>query len=243
MSWPFSRRPKKGLNMAPNGLETGVHSSPGMAMLCGELGKVKPDAILDLGATSTENLRFLSGLCEEVTVEDLIHGVGGPQVRETESRKALFEIPDVDALELPSGAERFDVVLFWDLLHYTQISQIPRLLTRILDLCNPGALLWIIASARTPIPLAPLRFRIESEGQIFYQVAAGRAPAPGLMPRQLEKWMVGCAPLRHFQLRNGFQELLFRLRETPVPPIPVVAAKESAGAKSKKSIAERHLLT
>ena len=102
MSWFSRRQPKapKPAGLAPPGLATGPHRSPGLAILSAELEKRPPRSILDLGASSTETVRFLSRFCDNIHVQDLFHS------SETRSgaRSTIFRF-DAEALEALSEVE------------------------------------------------------------------------------------------------------------------------------------------
>ena len=217
MSW-FSRQPKtpKPAGIAPPGLATGLHRSPGLALLSAELEKRRPRAILDLGCSSTDTVRYLSGLCDHLSVQDLF------QSSETRSgvRSTIFRF-ESDAVEaLPAASERFDVVLIWDLLHYFESPRLAPFVAELAARCREDALVFLLASAIAPIPLTPIRFRIHDRETLHYQVeSTERVASPQLRTRDVEQIMAAFTPLRLFQLRNGLQEFLFRYagRELPDP--------------------------
>lgn len=210
MSW-LSRTRYRGEILGPHALVTGIHSSPGLAALCQQLDRHKPRAILDLGASSTENLRFLTGYCDNVAVENLARSrsaVAGRGAAET-TRPGAFRLDDVEVLALPEDS-RFDVVLMWDLLHYVERAQLARFTARLAGLCRQGAFVLLLASSTTPITPTPLYFRIEGCDRLFYGVSTDPPlPAPHFTPREVERLMRDFRPLRLFQLRNGLQEFLF----------------------------------
>ncbi|MCP4660850.1 MAG: class I SAM-dependent methyltransferase [bacterium] len=210
MSW-LSRSRFRGEMLGPQALVTGIHRSPGLAALCRQLDRHKPRAILDLGASSTENLRFLIRYCDNVAVENLARSrsaVAGKTVAEA-ARSTPFRLGDVESLALPEDGD-FDVVLMWDLLHYFERSQLARFMVRLAGLCRRGALVLLLASSTTPITPVPLYFRIEGRDRLFYGVPTEPPlPAPHFTPGEVEGLMCGFRPLRLFQLRNGLQEFLF----------------------------------
>ncbi len=210
MSW-LSRSRFRGEILGPRALVTGIHRSPGLAALCRQLDRHKPRAILDLGASSTENLRFLNRYCDNVAVENLARSrsaVAGKTGAEA-ARPRAFHLGDVDALALPEDG-RFDVMLMWDLLHYVERSQLARFMARLAGLCRPDAFVLLLASSTTPITPTPLYFRIEGRDRLFYGVSTEPPlPAPHFTPREVEGVMPGFRPLRLFQLHNGLQEFLF----------------------------------
>ncbi len=218
MSW-FSRRQSnvpKPVGIAPPGLATGLHRSPGLELLSAEIEKRRPRAILDLGCSSTDTVRYLSQLCDNLSVQDLF------QSTETRSgaRSTIFRFAADVVAGLPDPGERFDVILIWDLLHYFDGPRLAPFVAQLAAHCREDALIFLLASAIAPIPLTPIRFRIHDRETLHYQVeSTERVASPQLRTRDVEQIMAAFTPLRLFQLRNGLQEFLFRYagRELPDP--------------------------
>ncbi len=206
MSW-FSRRKPQGDYPQAVGVTSGVHRSPGMAVLSEELAKRRVETILDLGTSLNENLEYLSRFCENISIRDLVGAGGGPE--HEVPRATLFQI-DVESPALEVDA-RFDVVLLWDLLHYVPRKQSERFVARLAEMCHAETLVLLMASGSTPIPLTPIRLKIRDRDHLTYEVTGERrSPAPHFTPREVEQTMKGFRPVRFFQLRNGLQEFLFR---------------------------------
>ncbi len=223
MSW-FNRQPKipKPAGIAPPGLATGLHRSPGLELLSAELETRRPRAILDLGCSSTDTVRYLSGLCDHLSVQDLF------QSSETRSgaRSTIFRFgPDAPGT-LPDDGEKFDVILIWDLLHYFEAPRLPPFIAELAARCREDSLVFLLASAIAPIPLTPIRFRIHDRETLHYQVdSTERVASPLLRTRDVEQIMAAFRPLRLFQLRNGLQEFLFRYADVSQPEADGPAAE------------------
>lgn len=206
MSW-FSRRKPAPSAPGPSRLETGVHRSPGLARLCSELDRRRPESILDLGSSSTENVRFLSRYTANLCIQDIFHGA----CVDSGVRSTAFRFGDVEALELPAAGDCFDVILMWDLVHYFEPNDLRYFIARLTAYCRPEALVLLIASSVASIPLVPIKFRIVAADALHYSVPEGDRMAPaGYNTRQVESVMESFEPVRYIQLRNGLQEFLFR---------------------------------
>ncbi len=215
MSW-FKRRKRQPEALGPTRLEDGVHRSPGLGRLCSELDRRRPEAILDLGASSTENVAFLSRYTANLSIHDLFHGA----CQEAGRRSTTFRFGAAEDLELPAVGDRFDVVLLWDLIHYFDPEERRAFVARIAGHCRTDALVLLAASSVASIPLVPIQFKIESVEALHYSVPEGERIAPvGFNTRQVEGLMEAFEPVRFFQLRNGLQEFLFRYagEEEPDP--------------------------
>ena len=203
MSWFGKRRSR---SETPAGqVSAGRQASPGLALFTEMLGSRPLGPILDLGPTSTENLEFFSDRASEVAVGDLFHTVG-----KRGQRSELYLFDDADEAELPDKPARFVAVLLWDLLHYFPLAERRHLAERLIRRLEPGALVLVHASSVSKVPPTPIQFKIADREHLDYVVGDDRVPSPGLSTREVERALVGFEPIRLFQLRNGYMEMVFR---------------------------------
>lgn len=230
MGW-FSKRKPVVEALGPAGLTSGVYRSPGLERLSRELDHQRPGSILDLGASSTENVGYFSRYTPNLRIQDLFHSA----CEETGRRSTAFRFGATDSLELPAAGERFDVVLIWDLIHYFEPAERRPFITRLATHCEPEALVFLMASSSTPLPLIPIQFKIASEDSLFYTVPEDERTEPGgLTTRLIEGVMVDFAPVRFFQLRHGIQEFLFRYKGGEEPAASEGDAADPASVKVPK---------
>lgn len=223
MTWPFVRR--RLVRGAEAGRVTpGAHASPGLRLLVESWERRPPRSILDLGPTSTESLAFLTAKAENVEVWDLFQSAGewraGADGR-SRVRADVFRF-DLDEIELPDAL--YDVILAWDLLHYFRPEERVEFGRDLGDLAADGALLHLLASNIAPIPATPIHFKILGKRRgrdgddyhVDYVLPSDpEFPTPGLPTRQVEAALPDFRPIRHFQLRNGLQELVFQRKVEP----------------------------
>ena len=202
MSW-FGRKKQFPRGAEAGQIEDAIQPSPGLELLVQTLRRRRPQAILDLGPTSTESLQFLSKLADEVDVCDLFQDAS-----HRGRRSDVFQF-DPDQLDLPT--RRFDAVLAWDLLHYFAPNDRREFGLRLVDLVSDHGLVLVVASNFAAIPPTPIHFKILTEDRVRYVLPEGATiPSPGLHTRQVEQALLGFEPMRNFQLRNGVQEMLFQ---------------------------------
>lgn len=202
MSW-FGRRKRFRRGAEAGQIDDGIHASPGLELLVQSMRRHVPDAVLDLGPTSTESLQFLSKMAGEVDVCDLF------QDASHRGRRADVFRFDPNQLDLPD--RRFDVVLAWDLLHYFAPLDQRAFGARLADIVADHGLLMVVASNIAAIPPTPIHFKILTEDRLRYCLPEGaKIPSPGLQTRPVEKALADFEPVRNFQLRNGMQELVFQ---------------------------------
>lgn len=213
MGWFSSRKGRR--KEKAGEISEGPHRSPGFEVVCRFLETEPAYAVLDLGASSTESVEFLSELCDDLIVQDVFH---------TKStlkgvRADAFRFESADDVSLP-GDRRFDVVLMWDLLHYLAPEDRGPFVARLAHCCEPNAMILLTASSIATIPPEPIHFKIQRRDRLDYVLSDDRTPSPGLTTREVEKVMAGFQPVRIFQLRNGLQEMVFQIADPPTGPLP-----------------------
>lgn len=222
MGWFFGRNATNDDDQEDRGAI--VYASPGLAMMFDFLARRLEPAILELGPPSTESLKLLARSSHDVHVADLFRGAPGAASRIDAVRvtnrndrrkpaKGGFQEPflflSVDQLSLPDGEPRFDAIFLWDLLHYVAPHDRRTFGRRLAALCKPGALMFAVASASTPVPLVPIHFKIEGRDKLRYVIESEeRAEPPRLGTRDVEQALPGFKAERVYLLRNGFQELV-----------------------------------
>lgn len=208
MSW-FSRQKPVVKALGPDVLQSGSYRSPGMIRLGEELERRRPEAILDLGMSSTENVTYLSRYTSNLSIQDLFHTA----CDDPGQRSSAFRFSGAEALGLPAEEERFDVVLMWDLIHYFEPEDRRSFAARLAGYCRSEAFVFLLGSSSAQVPFVPIQFKIESKGSLHYTLPEeGRMEPGGLTTREVESLMADFQPIRCFQLRNGLQEFLFRYR-------------------------------
>ena len=229
MGWFSKRRPVVEA-LGPAQLASGVYRSPGVERLGRELDHRRPESILDLGASSTENVSFFSRYTANLRIQDLFHSA----CEEAGRRATVFRFGATESLELPAAAERFDVILLWDLVHYFAPEERRPFIARLAANCAPDALVFLLASSSAAIPLIPIQFKIAGPDTLHYTVPEGERSQHGdFKTRQIEGLMESFEPLRFFQLRNGLQEFLFRYRggEEPAEELSKSEAADPAAVE------------
>lgn len=219
MAWFFSKRKPKGQQPSSEVLDTGSHRSPGLEMVAAALLTHARHSVLDLGASSTHNVELFSRLTDDVMVAGLFQSCVGSEGR-SGHRSRPFRFDDSVLEILPEAQEQFGAVLLWDLAHYFDAELFDRFTERLEECLEPGAMIYLMASNNAPVPLTPISFQVEpgrlrygklESCSLHYQVPEGeRSTDLRLLTRDIERRMARFRPQRLFQLRNGYQEFVFR---------------------------------
>ena len=176
--------------------------SPGLAAVVDELERRPSEelALLDLGPASNGNVRYFSGLCSRVYVNDLYAALQGPSRRDA-------------AMQVGSGEESatFDAIIAWDLLNYLDPSELSSVLCRLAILARPRAVLFALVGYRSEIPDRPMLFQIQGDGDLEYEEEGShRRAAPRHSARDLGLALPGFETLGSYLLQNGYREFVFQ---------------------------------
>ena len=220
MGWFSSRKGRR--KESAGKIYEGPHRSPGFEEICHFLETEPAYSVLDLGASSTESVEFISDLCDDLIVQDVFHSTRAA----SGVRSEIFRFESAKDVSLPNPEQKFDVVLMWDILHYLAPEDRGPFIERLALNCAPNAMVLLSASSIAEIPPEPIHFKVLRRDRLEYVLSDDRAPSPGLTTREVEKVMKAFEPVRIFQLRNGLQEMVFQI------PNPPQEAKKKAPAKA-----------
>jgi hypothetical protein len=200
MSWFSGSRP-------PEPKESLEHRSLALPQLLRRLHPETHPSLLDLGMAVGPNLEFLAAYSCRVRIVDLYRSL----LAEPAESREPDAFPALLARLLPlEAAERYDVVLAWDLLNYLRPDQTTALMNALAPACTPRTVLFALISTQRLIPNAPLRYRILDEQHMAWEGAAlATRPSPRFTQQQMRRMTPGFSVKSSYILRNGIQEFLF----------------------------------
>lgn len=187
--------------------------SSGLAELSRTLSSQAGLCVLDLGATSPGNIRYLTELGHKCYSEDLLVASLDPSLvtRDEEGNRALDEKRFLsDNLAYPSSL--FDVVFCWNLADYLDESLVKPVVGRFWSTLKPGGMLLAFFHTRDAGPDAPCyRYHIVNKDTLEMQHIVAR-PEAGRGPGSSGR--TGAASKGSFRLQRVFNnrhiENLFR---------------------------------
>ena len=146
------------------------HRSPGVTAIYNELKASRVNHVLDLGPSSAKSFNFFTQLSCKIRFENLNECLIDPYQKPRsgdELRAALAAY-----LNEFHQAEKFDVVLTWDLFNYLDMPTIEWLIARLSPFCRPNALLHTVKYVSANIPSCPRTFQILDQHQLTMQQTA-----------------------------------------------------------------------
>ncbi|MGH9382329.1 MAG: hypothetical protein ACRD2Z_17225 [Thermoanaerobaculia bacterium] len=188
------------------------HSSLALPRLLGRLSPEEKTVIVDLGAPSEGNLRYLSQYRCRLHIGDIFDallsagalGNGGPDGEEPDIEGICREAMSID------DDERVDLILAWNLFDYLRPDQITRLASVLAPHCHAKTALFALVTYRQQMPARPGRYEVVSPELLHYR-ASGVAveSSPRYKEPALTRALPGFVVDQSFLLRHGQHEYIF----------------------------------
>jgi hypothetical protein len=135
---------------------------------------LRPDGqkVLDLGATSSSNIQFITGLGHKAYNEDVLKAAKSERwlIPAAEEGKTTVDVARFLQEELQYPPETFDAVLLWDLCDYLPEPLVKPVIERIHRIAKPKAAMLAFFHTRDAGPDAPFyHYHIKSEEALELQ--------------------------------------------------------------------------
>ena len=136
--------------------------SSGLGELSRSFDSPDPLCILDLGATSANNIRYFTGRTHKIYSEDLLLASVDPSLRiKDEEGKPVIDTKRFLEENLAYSAAHFDIVFAWNLPDYLDEELVKPVIDRLWSALKPGGMLLAFFHTRDAGPDAPCyRFHI-----------------------------------------------------------------------------------
>lgn len=213
--------PSRGTAAAPSKPRLSRRSS-GFAELVKSLEGAQPLCVLDLGSTSSGNIRFLTERGHKIYSEDLLQASSDPALATIDEQGArALDSKQFLADNLVFPGAQFDIVFFWNLADYMDESLVKPVIGRLWSLLKPGGLLLAFFHTREAGPDAPCyRFHIAGGDVLEMQPIEARKDARQgdgaggfrlqrvFNNRHIETLFRDFASLKFFLARDNIREVL-----------------------------------
>jgi len=145
--------------------------SSGLGELARVLDSTEPLCVLDLGATSANNIRFFTGRSHRIYSEDLLLASVDPSLRiKDDEGKLVIDTKRFLEENLAYSAAHFDVVFAWNLPDYMDEELVKPVIDRLWSTLKPGGMLLAFFHTRDAGPDAPCyRFHITGKDSLDMQ--------------------------------------------------------------------------
>ena len=145
--------------------------SSGLGELSRSFDSPDPLCILDLGATSANNIRYFTGRTHRIYSEDLLLASVDPSLRiKDEEGKPVIDTKRFLEENLAYSAAHFDIVFAWNLPDYLDEELVKPVIDRLWSALKPGGMLLAFFHTRDAGPDAPCyRFHITGNDTLDMQ--------------------------------------------------------------------------
>ena len=191
------------------------HSS-GWGQLLERMRKDESLRILDIGATSSTNINFVTALGHSIYLANLVEDAARrdwiiPAQGDAPER---FDIDRFLSTHLNFTGRGFDIVLFWDIADFLPEDLLAPVLNRIHQVMEPGGeLLAMFHSATSSSPTGPARtdfcrYHLTDANHVDVQHAGDYPILHNYTNRQIEKLLADFKSFRFFLGKDNLREVV-----------------------------------
>jgi SAM-dependent methyltransferase len=189
--------------------------SSGMGEVSRTLSSQEALCVLDLGATSANNIRFFTERGHKYHSEDLLLGSLDPGlVTQDEQGNRVLDERRFLAENLAYEGALFDVVFCWNLPDYLDESLVKPVVGRLWSTMKPGAMLLVFFHTKDAGPDSPC-YRYHIMGQDVLEMQHIVAPGKGsfrlqrvFINRHIENLFRDFSSIKFFLARDNIREVL-----------------------------------
>lgn len=188
-----------------------IYASPSILSLLQRLSYRR--TILDCGLKSAHNMDFWRQYFQKVYTEDLpssLHWRNHANQLQSSSAKPLSS----EALDFDI-AQRFDLIVLWDIFNYGEHLQISAIGNRLRQYCHEQTKILVMSYAGEKIPEHPQRFQLVNEGyRCLTHSPKARRSVPAITTAGLMKlipgWIIEKTHVFSPGMKPGIAELIFK---------------------------------
>ena len=192
------------------------HSS-GWGDLLKHLQTTESLRLLDVGATSSHNINFLTGLGHSVYMANFVEDAARPEWRlplePAEDGKSSVETSfDAEGFLVANASfagRGFDVIALWDALDYLPQELVGPLVTRLHEVLAPGGKLLAFFHTKMALPESLfMRYHLTDTNTVQMQKIGVYPIVQTFQNRQIERLLQAFASYRFFLAKDGVQEVI-----------------------------------
>jgi hypothetical protein len=179
--------------------------SSGWTQLLKMLRESDSQRILDIGATSSTNINFLTGLGHSIYMSNLAGEAADPKWKQADP-EAGFPVDAFLNENLDFSGREFDTVLFWDTADYLKPELREATVARLHEVLVPGGQLLAFFHIKPEVGLN--RYHLREDGQVEVQQTRDLAVLEVLNNRQIENLFSAYTTYRFFLAKDNLREVL-----------------------------------
>ena len=191
------------------------HSS-GWGQLLERMRKEESLRVLDIGATSSTNINFVTALGHSIYLANLVEDAAKREwiIPAYNGEQERFDVERFLTTHLSFTGRGFDIVLFWDTADYLPEELLAPVLERIHQVMAPGGqLLAMFHSASSSSPTGPARtdfcrYHLTDASHVDVQHAGDYPILNNYTNRQIEKLLAAFKSFHFFLGKDNLREVV-----------------------------------
>ena len=168
--------------------------------------------LLDVGATSSHNINFLTGLGHSVYMANFVEDAARPEWRlpqESGAEAAIFDVEGFLAANTNFAGRGFDVIALWDALDYLPQELVTPLVNRLHEVLAPGGKLLAFFHTKMALPESMFtRYHLTDTNTVQMQKIGVYPIVQTFQNRQIERLFQAFATYRFFLAKDAVQEVI-----------------------------------
>jgi hypothetical protein len=212
----FGGKDKAGGSAATN--ERVSRHSSGWGQLLERMRGEESLRVLDIGATSSTNINFVTALGHSIYLANLVEDASKREwiVPNEDGSPGRFDVERFLTTHLSFSGRGFDIVLFWDTADYLPAELLGPVLERIHEVMAPGGeLLAMFHAAPGPSTSVPARadfcrYHLTDGSKVEVQRAGDYPVLNSYTNRQIEKLLATFKSFRFFLTKDNLREVVVK---------------------------------
>jgi len=192
-----------------------ARSSSGWADLYKYLQTADALRVLDVGATSANNINFLTNLSHSVYMANFVEDAAKPEWMVADDRAdaptggTRFNLEGFVTENMDFAGRQFDVVLLWDTLDFLPVDLVAPLVNRLYEVLAPGGkLLGFFHTKLLPAETNFSRYHLTELNQVEMQ-KVGKFPLVQVFQnRQIERMFQAYSNYKFFLAKDNLAEVI-----------------------------------
>jgi hypothetical protein len=190
------------------------HSS-GWGQLLERMRSQESMRVLDIGATSSTNINFVTALGHSIYLANLVEDAAKREwiIPQEDGSPGRFDVDKFLATHLGFSGRGFDIVLFWDTADYLPAELLAPVLDRIHEVMAPGGQLLAMFHSAPAVGAAPIkadfsRYHLTDANKVDVQRAGDYPILNTYSNRQIEKLLGSFKGFHFFLTKDNVREVV-----------------------------------
>ena len=209
----FGTKDKTGGSAAAN--ERIPRHSSGWGQLLERMRSQESMRVLDIGATSSTNINFVTALGHSIYLANLVEDAARREwiIPQEDDSPGRFDVDKFLATHLGFSGRGFDIVLFWDTADYLPAELLAPVLDRIHEVMAPGGQLLAMFHSAPGVGAAPVkadfsRYHLTDANKVDVQRAGDYPILNTYNNRQIEKLLGSFKGFHFFLTKDNVREVV-----------------------------------